>query len=197
MRTATLEQPEHGLGGDVLAETDVLTWWGHIAHDDVSDDVVARVHEAVLGGMGLLVLHSAHYSKIFKRLLGTPCDLRWRNDGERELVWTVAPSHPIAAGVPNPIEIEAQEMYGEPFAIPAPEELIFISASPAARSSAAAARGRAGRAGSSTSAPATRTIPSTTTRTSSGCWPTACSGRRRGCARPSSAAREAPVGWWR
>ena len=118
VRTATLEQPEHGLGGDVLAETDVLTWWGHIAHDEVSDEVVARVHEAVLGGMGLLVLHSAHYSKIFKRLLGTPCDLRWRNEGERELVWTVAPSHPIAAGVPNPIEIEAQEMYGEPFAIP-------------------------------------------------------------------------------
>ena len=111
----------------MLAETDVLTWWGHIAHGDVSDEVVARVHEAVLGGMGLLVLHSAHYSKIFKRLLGTPCDLRWRNEGERELVWTVAPSHPIAAGVPNPIEIEAQEMYGEPFAIPAPEELVFIS----------------------------------------------------------------------
>jgi trehalose utilization protein len=127
VRTATLEQPEHGLGAGVLGETDVLTWWGHIAHEEVADDVVSRVHEAVLGGMGLLVLHSAHYSKLFKRLLGTPCDLRWRNEGERELVWTVAPSHPIAAGVPNPIEIEAQEMYGEPFAIPAPEELVFIS----------------------------------------------------------------------
>ncbi len=127
VRTATLEQPEHGLTAEVLDATDVLTWWGHIAHDQVDDAVVARVQRAVLGGMGLLVLHSAHYSKIFKALLGTPCDLRWRNDGERELVWTVAPSHPIAAGVPNPIVIEAQEMYGEPFAIPAPEELIFIS----------------------------------------------------------------------
>jgi trehalose utilization protein len=105
----------------------VLSWWGHIAHDQVSDEVVARVQQAVLGGMGLLVLHSAHYSKIFKALLGTPCDLRWRNDGERELVWTVDPSHPITAGVPNPIVIDAQEMYGEPFAIPAPDELIFIS----------------------------------------------------------------------
>jgi trehalose utilization protein len=127
IRTATLEQPEHGLPQAVLDDTDVLTWWGHIAHDQVSDEVVERVQQAVLSGMGLLVLHSAHYSKVFKRLLGTPCDLRWRNEGERELVWTVDPSHPITEGVPNPIVIDAQEMYGEPFAIPAPDELIFIS----------------------------------------------------------------------
>jgi trehalose utilization protein len=127
VRTATLDQPEHGLTEEVLAETDVLTWWGHIAHDQVDDAVVERVHDAVLGGMGLLALHSAHYSKIFKRLLGTSCSLRWRNDGERELVWTVAPSHPIAAGVPHPIVIDAQEMYGEHFDIPAPDELVFVS----------------------------------------------------------------------
>jgi trehalose utilization protein len=127
VRTATQEQTEHGLTQDVLDDTDVLTWWGHIAHEEVDDTVVARVHEAVLDGMGLLVLHSGHYSKIMRRLLGTTCDLRWRNEGERELVWTVEPSHPIAAGVRNPIVIEAQEMYGEPFAIPAPEELVFIS----------------------------------------------------------------------
>jgi trehalose utilization protein len=127
VRTATQEQPEHGLSQDVLDDTDVLTWWGHIAHEEVDDAVVARVHQAVLDGMGLLVLHSGHYSKILRRLLGTTCDLRWRNEGERELVWTVAPSHPIAAGVPSPIVIEAQEMYSEPFAIPAPEELVFVS----------------------------------------------------------------------
>jgi trehalose utilization protein len=127
VRTATQEQPEHGLTADVLEDTDVLTWWGHIAHEEVDDAVVARVHDAVLDGMGLLVLHSGHYSKILRRLLGTTCDLRWRNEGERELVWTVAPSHPIAAGVPHPIVIDAQEMYSEPFAIPAPEELIFVS----------------------------------------------------------------------
>lgn len=130
VRTATLDQPEHGLPQDVVDQTDVLTWWGHIAHDDVADEVVERVHRAVLGGMGLLVLHSGHYSKIFKRLMGTTCDLRWRNAGERELVWTVEPSHPIAAGVPNPIVIDEQEMYGEPFGIPAPDELIFISSFP-------------------------------------------------------------------
>jgi len=127
VRTATLEQDEHGLTEEVLRETDVLTWWGHHAHDQVADAVVDRVHEAVLGGMGLLVLHSGHFSKIFVRLLGTSCSLQWRNAGERELVWTVDPAHPIAAGVPQPIVIDAQEMYGEPFDIPAPDELVFIS----------------------------------------------------------------------
>jgi trehalose utilization protein len=127
VRTATLEQDEHGLTDEVLRETDVLTWWGHHAHDQVADAVVDRVHEAVLGGMGLLVLHSAHFSKLFVRLLGTSCSLQWRNAGERELVWTVDPAHPIAAGVPQPIVIDAQEMYGEPFEVPAPDELVFIS----------------------------------------------------------------------
>ena len=125
--TATQDQPEHGLPEPVLAETDVLTWWGHAAHEEVDDAVVQRVHDAVLGGMGLLVLHSAHYSKVFRRLLGTSCSLGWRNEGERELVWTVDPAHPIAAGVPQPIVIESHEMYSEHFDIPAPDELVFIS----------------------------------------------------------------------
>jgi trehalose utilization protein len=127
VRTATLQEPEHGLPRSVLDETDVLTWWGHAAHDEVDDAVVERVHDAVLGGMGLLALHSAHYAKIFRRLLGTSCSLRWRNEGERELVWTVDPTHPIAAGVPQPIVIDAHEMYGEHFDIPAPDELVFVS----------------------------------------------------------------------
>ena len=127
VRTATLQEPEHGLTAAVLDDTDVLTWWGHAAHDEVGDEVVDRVQDAVLGGMGLLVLHSGHYAKIFRRLLGTSCSLRWRNEGERELVWTVDPAHPIAAGVPHPIVIEAQEMYGEHFDIPPPDELVFVS----------------------------------------------------------------------
>jgi trehalose utilization protein len=126
-RTATLDQPEHGLPQEVIDATDVLTWWGHIAHDQVDDAVVQRVHDAVLGGMGLLVLHSGHYSKILQRLLGTSCSLKWRNEGERELVWTVNPAHPIAQGVPHPIVVPAQEMYGEHFDIPEPDELVFIS----------------------------------------------------------------------
>jgi trehalose utilization protein len=129
VRTATLDDPEHGLSEQALDETDVLLWWGHIAHDRVSDEVVERVRRHVLGGMGLIVLHSGHFSKIFIRMLGTTCSLRWRNPegGERELVWNVNPTHPIAAGVEQPIVIEAQEMYGEFFDIPTPDDLVFIS----------------------------------------------------------------------
>jgi trehalose utilization protein len=129
VRVATLDEPEHGLTEKVLAETDVLTWWGHEAHDQVADEVVDRVQARVLNGMGLVVLHSGHASKIFGRLMGTSCTLRWRSDpgGEREVIWTVNPSHPIAAGVPQPIVIPHQEMYGEFFDIPPPDELVFIS----------------------------------------------------------------------
>jgi trehalose utilization protein len=127
VRTATFDDPEHGLTEKVLAETDVLTWWGHAAHERVEDAIVDRVHERVLDGMGLVVLHSGHKSKIFMRLMGTSCRLRWREMGERELVWTVSPSHPIASGVPQPIVIPHQEMYGEFFDIPPPDELVFIS----------------------------------------------------------------------
>ena len=125
--THVLDEPEHGLTEEVLAQTDVLLWWGHTAHDEVSDEVVERIHRHVLEGMGILVLHSGHHSKIFRRLMGTTCSLRWRNDGDGELVWTVAPRHPIADGVPQPIVIPGQEMYGEFFDIPEPDELIFIS----------------------------------------------------------------------
>ena len=127
VRTATLDEPEHGLSEEVLAATDVLTWWGHAAHDEVSDEVVERVHRHVLEGMGLVVLHSGHWSKVFVKLMGTTCTLRWRSERDRELVWTVDPTHPIAQGVPHPIVIDQQEMYGEFFDIPAPDELVFIS----------------------------------------------------------------------
>jgi trehalose utilization protein len=127
VRTATLQDPEHGLTAEVLANTDVLFWWAHLAHHKVSDEVVARVHQRVMQGMGLVVLHSAHLSKIFCKLMGTTCNLRWREADDRELVWTVSPGHPIAAGVAQPIVLTSHEMYGEFFDIPAPDELVFIS----------------------------------------------------------------------
>ena len=128
LRTATLDQPEHGLTDEVLAETDVLTWWGHAAHARVADEVVDRVHQRVLAGMGLLVMHSAHESKIFRRLLGTSCMLRWREAGERERLWIVDPSHPIVEGLDGEcFELDQTEMYGEFFDVPAPTELVFIS----------------------------------------------------------------------
>ena len=127
VHTATLDEPEHGLTEAVLDETDVLVWWGHMAHPDVQDEIVDRVHARVLGGMGLLVLHSAHFSKLFKRLMGTGCDLKWREAQERERFWVVAPSHPIAAGLGEYFELPHEEMYGEFFDIPAPDELVFVS----------------------------------------------------------------------
>jgi trehalose utilization protein len=125
--TATLQEPEHGLSAARLAETDVLTWWGHKAHDMVDDEVVRRVQARVLEGMGLIVLHSGHYSKIFRRLMGTTCSLTWREADERERLWVCNPGHPIARGIGRYFELPMEEMYGEPFAIPAPEEQVFIS----------------------------------------------------------------------
>jgi trehalose utilization protein len=126
-RTATLDEPDHGLTEAVLAETDVLVWWGHKAHGEVADAVVDRVHERVLDGMGLLVLHSAHYSKIFRRLMGTTCGLKWREADEKERLWVTAPGHPIVEGIGEYIELDREEMYGEHFDIPAPETLVFVS----------------------------------------------------------------------
>jgi trehalose utilization protein len=127
VRTAALDEPEHGLGGDVLETTDVLLWWGHQAHAEVRDDVVSRIHDRVLQGMGLIALHSAHFSKIFKRLMGTSCDLKWRIADERERLWVVAPGHPIVAGLPERIELAREETYGEHFDIPPPDELVLVS----------------------------------------------------------------------
>ncbi len=125
--TATLDEPEHGLTEAMLDHTDVLIWWGHMAHDEVQDEIVERVHKRVLQGMGLVVLHSGHFSKIFKKLMGTTCNLKWREADESERLWVVQPGHPIAAGIGEYIEIEAEEMYGEFFDIPQPDELIFVS----------------------------------------------------------------------
>lgn len=126
VRTATLDEPEHGLTEKVLDNTDVLLWWGHVAHDEVRDEIVDRIQQRVLDGMGLIVLHSGHFSKVFRRLMGTSCDLKWREANETERLWVVDPSHPIAEGIGEYIELEREEMYGEHFDIPAPDEQVFI-----------------------------------------------------------------------
>ena len=120
VRTATLDEPAHGLTDDVLAATDVLTWWGHMAHDQVKDEIAAKVQRRVWEGMGLIVLHSGHMSRPFMRLMGTSCLLRWREAGEKERLWVVEPGHPIADGLPPYFELPHEEMYGERFDIPAP-----------------------------------------------------------------------------
>jgi trehalose utilization protein len=127
VQTATLDDPEHGLTEQVLSNTDVLFWWGHMAHDAVKDEIVERVYQRVVSGMGLVVLHSGHFSKIFKRLMGTTCDLKWREVNENERIWIVEPGHPIAEGLSEYIDIEHEEMYGERFDIPSPDTLVMVS----------------------------------------------------------------------
>lgn len=126
VRTATLDDPECGLTEEVLEQTDVLFWWGHMGHNRVPDEVVERVHRHVLCGMGLVVLHSGHHSKIFKKLCGTCCHLTW-HDNSRERIFTIKPAHPIAQGIPAHFELPAEECYGEPFGIPEPDELVFLA----------------------------------------------------------------------
>lgn len=124
VRTATLDMPEAGLPESVLNDTDVLIWWGHMAHEKVPDEVVERVVSRVQHGMGLIVLHSGHHSKVFRRLMGTTCDLRWR-DITYERIFCVNPSHPIADGIPDNFELGTEECYGEYFDIPQPDEQVF------------------------------------------------------------------------
>ncbi len=129
---ALLDDPEHGLTDAVLAKTDVMFWWGHGAHEEVDDAIAAKVQQRVLEGMGLVVLHSGHYSKPFKRLLGTGCHLSWREDSRNERLWCVFPGHPLTQGLDldpqSPcIDLPETEMYGEPFDVPPPDELVFIS----------------------------------------------------------------------
>ena len=126
VRTVTLDDPECGLTQDVLDDTDVLIWWGHMAHHEVPDAVAQRVRDAVHSGMGAIFLHSGHHSKPFRLLMGTPCNLTWREDGDYELVWVVNPAHPIAQGIGRFIKLDEVETYGEPFSIPEPDELVFI-----------------------------------------------------------------------
>jgi trehalose utilization protein len=125
--TATLDEPEHGLTDEVLDRCDVLIWWGHVAHVEVKDEVVEKIHQRVLQGMGLIVLHSGHFSKIFKKLMGTSCNLKWREANEKERLWVVAPGHPVVEGIGPYIELDQEEMYGEFFDIPKPDQVIFIS----------------------------------------------------------------------
>ena len=128
VRTATLDEPEHGLTQEVLDNTDVLTWWGHMAHGEVSDEIVNRVYKRVMEGMGLIVLHSGHASKIFHKLMGTDTGkLRWREDGEMARLWVMDLAHPIVQGLEDHFDLPIEETYGEHFDIPKPDDLIFVS----------------------------------------------------------------------
>ena len=125
VRTAVLDDPHNGLSDGLLAETDVLIWWAHLAHTEVLDENVQLILKHVHNGMGFIALHSAHMSKPFRALMGSPCTLRWR-DGDSEILWNVNPNHPITKGIPDKIIIPHEEMYGEYFLVPKPDDLLFI-----------------------------------------------------------------------
>lgn len=126
VRTATLDDEECGLTEEILRDTDVLIWWGHVAHNKVPDEIVKRVQNEILKGMGAIFLHSAHHSKLFKALMGTTANLTWREDGDRERLWVSKPSHPIVRGIDRYFELDSEETYGEPFDVPEPDELVLM-----------------------------------------------------------------------
>ena len=126
VRTATLDDPGCGITKEVLEDTDVLLWWGHMAHHKVPDEVAYLVRDAVLSGMGAIFLHSAHHSKPFRYLMGTSCNLTWRESQDSELLWVIEPSHPITRGIDRCFRLPAEETYGEPFVIPTPDKLLLI-----------------------------------------------------------------------
>ena len=122
-----LAEKENGLPQEVLDNTDVLVWWGHCKHHLVDDETAKRVVKAVQCGMGAVFLHSSHLAKPFTSLLGTSGTLKWReNPKEHELLWVTSPAHPIAQGVDECIRLDNEEMYGEYFDIPKPDDVVFI-----------------------------------------------------------------------
>ena len=127
VKTVTLDDKQQGITDKLLAETDVMLWWGHGYHAEIEDANVEKVKNRVHEGMGLIVLHSGHYSKIFKSLMGTGCGLKWREAAELERLWVVNPAHPIVDGLGEYFELPHTEMYGEFFDIPQPDELVLVS----------------------------------------------------------------------
>ena len=127
VRTATLKDENCGITKEILERTDVLIWWGHMAHNEVPDRVATLVRDAVLDGMGVIFLHSAHHSKPFKLLMGTSCNLCWRESEDEEILWVIDPSHPITRGIDRCFKLDMEETYGEPFVIPTPDKLLLIS----------------------------------------------------------------------
>lgn len=126
VKTAVLDDEGAGITKSLLDETDVLIWWGHIAHREVPDEVAEMVRDAVLEGMGVIFLHSGHHSKPFRALMGTSCNLTWRETGDSELLWVIDPAHPITAGIDRFFRLEHEETYGEPFVIPNPDKVLLI-----------------------------------------------------------------------
>lgn len=124
---ASIDDADQGVPDERLRQADVLLWWSHMRHEDLLSATVDRVVSAVEHGLGLVALHSAISSPVFRRLVGTTGGFGGWRHGDREVLWTVDPSHPICRGVEFPVVMPQQEMYSEPANLPTPDELVFIS----------------------------------------------------------------------
>lgn len=122
IETANLASPEQGCSEDSLRRCDVLIWWGHKKHGDVKDEYVDRIVRRVKEeGMGFISVHSSHFAKANKRLMGTRCSwAAYQNDGCRCEVTVSEPGHPIAQGLKG-FTLPCIERYSEPYAVPTPE----------------------------------------------------------------------------
>lgn len=128
-RTRSIEDKQQGVIDADLAWADVLLWWGHLKHDEITDETVDRIEDAVReDGLGFISLHSSHYARPFKRLVDASGDLgEYRfDDDESESVGVVAADHPIAEGVDD-FTIPEAEMFGDPFDVPEPETVVLHS----------------------------------------------------------------------
>ena len=124
VKCVTMDMENQGLSRELLENTDVLIWWSHALNDEVTDENAAMVSEFIMRGMGFVALHSAHMCKVLRRILGTTMTLKWR-DNDSERIYVTAPSHPIASGIPEYFDLPHEEMYGEYFDIPKPDDVIF------------------------------------------------------------------------
>ena len=138
VRTATLDEPSHGLTDDVLESTDVMIWWGHMSHDDVDDKIAEKVRQRVLAGMGLVVLHSGHFSKVFKSLMGTTCDLKWRRPTTRKCCGSRRPSTRSPPASTTASRSRPRRCTASTSTCPSRRTRCSSAGSPAARCSAAA-----------------------------------------------------------
>jgi len=126
-KVVQLSDPDQGVSQAMLDWADVLLWWGHQKHRDVTDETVQRIVKSVKeGGMGYFAMHSAHYSRGLIAILGTPCGLGSVGDGGAESISVVMPDHPIAKGVSDFV-VPRTEYFGEPFGVPEPEAVVFKS----------------------------------------------------------------------
>jgi trehalose utilization protein len=123
---AGLSDPDQGLPDKLLQRADVLIWWGHQKHGDVKDELVDKIVKRVKeDGMGFIALHSSHFAKPNKKLMGTACS--WKAyvlDSTTLKITVKSPDHPIAKGIKD-FTIDHSERYSDPYAVPTPKAVVF------------------------------------------------------------------------